>query len=557
MTALEVKDNIFKAIETSRFALQRLSIVLLLWNDNKCNSDYQWLYICARDNGVKLGSIWINQQENATKKIECEFADNFSIATSFEIEFLHTPKKCFFNLDLENQRNSLRGKQAMFIEYAGKTKCWASLEMIACNISFNKAIKKHINDVNTVEKNIKQIPVTLFKTKQFFCDNSSIVEGVLPVQMFRGNTIIELNKITKSSVLKATQRMSRWLMVQISDNGHANYKYWPSRGESSLANNAIRQWMATVCLNRVATFFDVPLFAEIAKRNLAYNLSTTYLENNDLGYIWMDGSAKLGAAALAALAMFESPNRKSYSDEEGGVFKLIRELTNSNGSFDTFLIPRERTENQNFYSGEALLYLAIRFSVNRDPNELRMIMSSFYYYRNWHREKRNPAFIPWHTQAYFIIWKITKDIELESFIFEMNDWLLGMQQWETTECPDMKGRFYDPKRAYYGPPHASSTGVYLEGLIDAFELAKECQDCVRIQQYRKAIVRGIRSIIQLQFKGEEDCFYIKNVNRVHGGVRTTVYDNTIRIDNVQHPLMAFIKILNCFDENDYILREKL
>ena len=135
----------------------------------------------------------------------------------------------------------------------------------------------------------------------------------------------------------------------------------------------------------------------------------------------------------------------------------------------------------------------------------------------------------------------------------MNDWLLSMQQWQSAEFSDMQGRFYDPVRPFFGPPHASSTGVYLEGLIDAFTVAKQLGDRVRAENYRVAIVRGIRSLMQLQFKDGVDCFYIKHVGRVMGGLRTTVYDNTIRIDNVQHGLMALLKIIKRFSESDYTI----
>jgi hypothetical protein len=313
--------------------------------------------------------------------------------------------------------------------------------------------------------------------------------------------------------------------------------------------------MATVCLNRVAKDFGGASLAAVAKRNLAYNLSSTFRQQADFGYIWMDGSAKLGAAALAALAILESPERKSYVHEEDALHRLMYELSNPDGSFDTFHIPRERTDNQNFYSGEALLFLAARYRVSRDPQELARIMAAFRYYRDWHRANRNPAFVPWHTQAYCLTWQVTRDRVLAAFIFEMNDWLLSMQQWESAEYPDMQGRFYDPARPQFGPPHASSTGVYLEGLTDAFALARNLGDTARQERYRTAIVRGIRSLMQLQFKDAVDCFYVAAVDRVLGGVRTTVYDNTIRVDNVQHALMALLKVRASFETQDYSLAE--
>ncbi|MCF8412203.1 MAG: hypothetical protein K9G44_02220, partial [Melioribacteraceae bacterium] len=111
---------------------------------------------------------------------------------------------------------------------------------------------------------------------------------------------------------------------------------------------------------------------------------------------------------------------------------------------------------------------------------------------------------------------------------------------------------YDPMRPF-GPPHASATGVYLEGLIDAYELALEVKDFERTNLYRRTIKRGLRSVLQLQFSDEIDMFYVSHNKRnlVFGGLRTTVYDNEIRCDNVQHCLMAAIKIIGSFSEFDY------
>jgi hypothetical protein len=533
-------------------ANQRLQVVLAIWEHEKASHNYHWLYVCARHQGEKLRAIWIRSGENAFEYIEQELARTLPSATSFEVEILHSPEVRHLNPTVQNQWNSLRGKQAMEIKLGGKTTRLAATEMLARNLGFSNVLNRHMVKVKRKHDPQASIPVTLYQTRQWFCDNSPYPQNYAnPVEMFRGNRVVEIESTNSESVQRCAQAMTRWLAAQVSDVGAASYKYWPSRGAYASSNNAIRQWMATVCLGRAAKSFSSEPLATIAAKNLAYNLSATYQTDDKQSYIWMNGSAKLGAAALAALAIFESPQRKQFLNEEYALHNLIYSLGNADGSFDTFYIPRERKDNQNFYSGEALLFLATRYSVSGNPAELARILAAFRHYREWHRNNRNPAFVPWHTQAYYLVWKITRDEDLKNFIFEMNDWLLSMQQWKSAEFPDMQGRFYDPARAYFGPPHASSTGVYLEGLVDAFAMAKELGDQVRAENYRVAIVRGIRSLMQLQYKDAVDCFYIKHVDRVLGGVRTTVYDNTIRIDNVQHGLMALLKILNRFSNQDY------
>ena len=66
------------------------------------------------------------------------------------------------------------------------------------------------------------------------------------------------------------------------------------------------------------------------------------------------------------------------------------------------------------------------------------------------------------------------------------------------------------------------------------------------KRYDFAIRLGLRSLIQLQFDGDDDAFYIAREMRryVDGGIRTSVYDNRICCDNVQHGLMAALKFLS-------------
>lgn len=142
------------------------------------------------------------------------------------------------------------------------------------------------------------------------------------------------------------------------------------------------------------------------------------------------------------------------------------------------------------------------------------------------------------------MFKQIKHNGLRDKIFTYNDWLLSIQQYSDVRYSDIRGRFYDSKNPQYGPPHCSSTGVYLEGLIDAFNLAVSVGDKRREKAYRRAIRRGIRSVMQLEFSDSTDLFYISKKSLARGGLRTTVYNNEIRIDNVQHNLMALLKILN-------------
>jgi hypothetical protein len=314
----------------------------------------------------------------------------------------------------------------------------------------------------------------------------------------------------------------------------------------------IRQWMATVALDRIAAINDNDAtLVELTRKNILYNLENFYVEENGLGLIDYAGEVKLGAIALAALALHEHPDATEFAAQIDALKAATYALWREDGSFETFYRPESRSgQNQNFYPGETLLFWSVLYAEEQDPELLERFMQSFRYYRDWHRDNINPAFIPWHTQAYYNIWKITGNEELKDFIFEMNDWLLDFQEIGKSPYPDLPGRFYDSDRTQYGPPHASSDGVYLEGLVDTYLLAKETTDTQRQGNYARAIRYVIRSLMQLQFADEIDMYYVSKTASVLGGVRTTQYDNSIRVDNVQHGLMGVLKILSIPEAQD-------
>ena len=345
--------------------------------------------------------------------------------------------------------------------------------------------------------------------------------------------------------------LSDYLVRSVQADGRMVYLYHPSRGsEDRSRNNAIRQWMATRSLVRVWQQRGSDELLQKVRKNIDYNLKTTYAEEGELGLIREQNKVKLGAVALAALAITESPFADEYASIRDRLATTVHSLWGQDGAFRTFYKPAARNDCQNFYPGEALLFWAKRIVDTRDPALLARFHQSFTYYLGWHLENRNPAFIPWHTQAYGIVWELTREGELADAVFAMNDWLLGVQQWESAPHPDCQGRFYDPSRPF-GPPHASSTAVYLEGLADAFAIGRTLGEHDRVDRYRTAILRGLRSLTQLTFKDDVDLFYISKRETVRGGVQSSEYDNAVRVDNVQHALTAIDKILKAFSEEDY------
>jgi Aspartyl/Asparaginyl beta-hydroxylase len=450
-----------------------------------------------------------------------------------------------------NHRRGLFGYEIRLASDPARFVLISPFDFVATNRSFNRILENSIAPWGLTQGDARAGGVTIneFETRRFRIDLRRDEAPVVPLA--RGTRLVPLAEITLASVTALRQLLADYLVRSVRGNGRMVYLYHPSRGsEDPTRTNAIRQWMATRALIRIGNGRRSSELLQTIRTNIDFNLKTMYAEEGDLGLIFEGEKVKLGALALAALALTESPFAAEFESVRDRLARTIDLLWGKDGAFRTFYRPSERNDCQNFYPGEALLFWANRIVAASDSALLARFHQSFRYYRTWHLANQNPAFIPWHTQAYCIVWEFTREPELVDAILAMNDWLLGVQQWETAPHPDCQGRFYDPSRPF-GPPHASSTAVYLEGLADAFAVARRIGDHDRAGHYRSAILRGLRSLFQLTFKDDVDMFFISKRNAVRGGVQTSEYDNSIRVDNVQHALTAIDKILNVFNGDDY------
>ena len=440
-----------------------------------------------------------------------------------------------------------RGLAGMEIEYHGEVLRFSPTWMLATNRSFRRVLERYLKQRNTsIAEFTAYGSLRAFSARQYLLSAGG---EAVATELFRGAPLVSPAPTAgEDRADDLAQGIGQWMLDNLSPEGELPYKYWPSRGKVSPADNAIRQFLATLSLARLGELRRSAEIREAARRNLRFNLRRYFRNIGDgRGVIVERTGAKLGAAALAALAILESPACGEFLAELEMLTAGVNSLADKDRGFRTFFFPPERDgDNWNFYSGEALLFWAeaLRRGARSAPT-LERCAETFDCCRRRHYQDRNPAFVPWHTQACASLFNQTGRREFADFALETNDWLLSMQQWDQRPGlpPDLRGRFYDPQRPEFGPPHAASTGAYLEGLADARTLARETGDEARATVYERAIARGLRSLRQLQFRSPRDAFYISRRERVMGALRTEAYDNAVRVDSAAHALAAAVKVL--------------
>ena len=507
------------------------------------------VWLVLRDGGRRVASGWREPAplDAILKSLWCGLDVPFDIIELFAAEARRPVETALPPMALSDERGIL-GLEARFGDLVERI---APTTMIARNWGFVRAQEQLLQALHTDLSSFRagggKFALLSGQQAVAVLDPET---GVRVHPVFRGQRTVSPKEVDAARAREVAAGMADWLRRHLQDSGRLIYSWHMSRGKEGVGDNAIRRFMATVALRRIAAWTGAASDAETASRNLAFNFAQTYREDADgVGHIALQGSAKLGAMALAALAALEIGGDNQFTAQRAGLTRGIDALSLPNGRFRTFLYPEGRADdNQNFYSGEALLYWAHLHRHDREALPAERFYHHADHYKVHFRKAPNPAFVPWHTMARCMMLETeaVRNSDSVDFVFAMNDWLLPMQQWETAPYPDLRGRFYDPQRPQFGPPHASSTGVYLEGLVKAWRLARWIGDEKRATTYAVAIRRGIRSLSQLQIRindAETDLWYVTKRSHAYGGLRTTEWDNRIRVDNVQHGLMALLDLM--------------
>lgn len=372
-----------------------------------------------------------------------------------------------------------------------------------------------------------------------------------PVQpLYRCDSPVSIEAVTHKSLEKFADRVGQCLIKWVQHDGHLEYRFDPIKGNWGNDNNILRQWMATHALAELYHWSGKEEYSEAWRINAEYNLGKSYHEKGDYGYILHQQKAKLGAAACATMAMHHGPHDGEYSTVTEKLRQGLWHQRQQSGLFRTFFIPATRNDQHSFYSGEALLAMAMGLAEDKEKaKRVELIRQSKAAYLEYFIDSgRYAPFIPWHTMAYWHMYDISGEEHYLDSIFELNDYLLCLQDLEDNTDEIDKGRFYKEETAFHGVEHSSSTAIYVEGLCYAYKSALTRGDETRRQAYLNAIRWGLRSLMQLEIT-ERNSFYFYHKEYALGGIKTTPANPTVRCDNIQHTVMAILSALKFIPNN--------
>ncbi len=360
------------------------------------------------------------------------------------------------------------------------------------------------------------------------------------VSLSRGLTVIPREAVTRQKLDDAIESLGAYLVYRQKPDGLFTYQYEPALDRYSDEDNLVRQIGATTAMAAYAKWSGRSASLAAADIAIRYHMKgvTKIADVDNAAFLaTADKQHKLGVTALFCQALAAHPKADRFLETRKKLINGMLWLQRPSGLFVTAFPPAESIGAQNYFPGEALLAMATHYQQYPDERIFDAFNKAIQFYKPYFRERPAPAFVPWQVQAFTQMTKHTQRSDYDDYVFELTDWLAEKQlTHDNCDWPELWGGI----AAYQAGRAGVSTASYLEGFTDALALAKRRGDQARIQRYEKVVRQAARFVMQLQFRDDE-AYFIRSRKDTIGGIRTTPTLNLLRIDHVQHALIALMK----------------
>ena len=368
---------------------------------------------------------------------------------------------------------------------------------------------------------------------------------------------LDLNPFAKE-MLASCQRGSEWLWRINNAKGHFLYGYVPALNNSLEGDSYLRQAGAAFALARAARVLGQEHFAARAAQTILTLLDDTVTDSAEATcrHTSLPSAIlnRLGAAGLLVLAINELPSpQPDLLEKSEQLCNWIRRQAREDGSLrcddgseDSHPKGQDEVDSVNEYPGLAL-YALLRSQKHRPAAwKMELARKAFVPYRKWWKQHRSMAFVPWQTAAWAEAYVQTKELAFAEFVYEMNDWLCGLQYDQLDpRRPLWHGGFqeWSEGKAIEALPTIGSA-KYAEALAEARRAARAGSDATRYQHYTTVLHRCLQFVARLQYtEANTQHFEEWYRPRLVGGFHASIQDGNLRIDYAQHALSALATYL--------------
>lgn len=402
----------------------------------------------------------------------------------------------------------------------------------------------------------------ILQARSFSCDQWLIHSDSKVVPLVRAEPLVDRSSLSYARIKSASLALARFQQRATNRNHELlPYRVLVSQGSFSEEDRLfVRNCLGSWSLANFASFTGDPKDQQLSQKHLETMIGQFGRWNRELALISDQPRVHLGSLALFGLALLNQPKATDQLKRfERGIAQSVLHSQQPGGHFLTSLwlpghkVPAplnpEKDPNQDFFPGETLLYLASRALQDPRGPWLKAFDHSFPYYRDRFRRRPHPAAVPWLVQACVQRYRVDGQPEAADFALVLSDWYLDHLQPYSEMDPFLRGSCINPEGKPFGRIAATAgVGVQLEGLVEAWWLARRLGDAARSERYRQAILESSRYLLQMQYRSVEELYWLTPARRelALGGLRDLPWEPRIQVDTTAHTLNAWLHLLsNC------------
>lgn len=363
----------------------------------------------------------------------------------------------------------------------------------------------------------------------------------------------------QQQLLLSAQRGGEWLYRMNGTKGRFVPGYLPALGQVMEEDSYLRQAGAALALAQMARFTGEERYSARATQAILTLLDETVVDGDPPGRhtalpaLVLDRLASAGLL-IAAINELPAPQPDLLERSEELCAFLRRQvqpdgsLRNSEGANSD---PKAGPGADPSAESASLALYALMISQKHRPASWKtdLVRKALPYYRHYTKEHRSVGLVAWQTAACAEAYVKTKEGAFAEHVFEMNDWLCGLQ---ITQIPT------DPRRyTWYGgflaestdpveaPPRIDSA-CCAASLAHAWRVAREATDVSRHQRYNEALERGLQFVATLQFTADRTQHFVPEYRPwVIGAFHASCREGDLRLDYTQQAVSALVQYLEC------------
>lgn len=456
------------------------------------------------------------------------------------------PKVCHGRTIRDLEKEIELGVHSFQISYEGKQAFYKNSVPITSRLSLARALRRLCRKAGLDRDAYKDPKAEIIRYETLQIAQSYTVNGVNNVETkFRVQRVFQQSDVTRYNLEAAVRAAGDFMRLHVKRDGRLTYEYDPTDNTRSFANSnvgALRRMASTWILAEVGQYCKEASYINAAKRSLQYLLRRFYIydEDKDIGYLKIKNSAGVGMAGFALLANLAIDDETFFPDvtEELKRFLLFQQDKEKGYMYPMYLPDKMDgfEGKQLYYPGEAMTGLMKYYDKYNDPECLSLVENCYAHYSKVFDETdRKINMAAWMSKPYSALFAATENEKYAEFVFRINDFVTEKQF--RPGIPDV-----DKIGCFSKAANSCATGVFLESIAEGYRVAEMLNDKERMQNYSQSLLLGLRFVLQGQYQ-KGDCDRFERPDLLMGGVKTSLFDPSIRIDNVQHVSCALLKSL--------------